>query len=303
MWVSTGSWKKTWSSVERERNTVRIHIDINTICDNTCEYCYARYNEDTWGRFLSSAYLYLDLLPHLHSIRASGKYIDIVILGGEPTLHPELNDFVYKLLEIPDLRVSITSNGNRACNGMQPSSRVRWAFTYHPTQEREKWFEHISAEVEKGWWEIAISPLIDCWGTDDEVQRKSEMVMKMTIECEKRGILIQPTFQFNPADEPTTIKFDKVRKFYYELITCPPAYTWDILKVNDYQIIRDGLNKKFKGCLCINNNVQLDVNGNLRRCCSLEPLEFSDLEYFNADMICPLDECTCYGFLSIHKEL
>lgn len=302
MLFSTGDWKKTWSPIERERNTVRIHIDINTICDNSCEYCYARHNEETWGRFMTDDFLFNDLLPKLHELRASGKFVDIVILGGEPTLHPSLNKFVKSLLDIQDLRVSITSNGNRSCNGMEPSDRVRWAFTYHPTQERESWFENISNEVGKGWWEIAISPLIDCWGSDWSVESKAEKIWSLIIACDKRGILVQPTFQFDPTEEPTTINMDRARLFYSELIWSPPSYMYDNLKVNDYQVLTYGLNK-LKGCLCVNNNVQLDVRGRLRRCCSLEPLEFNDLKTLEADMRCPLDECTCYGFLSIHKEL
>lgn len=295
-------YNKTYSVVERELNTVRLHIDLNTICNNKCPYCYARQEEHDWGLIMSNDYIKNILVPNLYKI-SSNKYLDIVLLGGEPTLHPYFLEILEKISSMRRTRVSITSNGTRAYANASASSNVRWAFTFHPSQVSnvDEWLEKILSRKSL-WWEVAISPLIDCWG--DDVEKKAERIKYVIDVCHKNGIRVQPTFQFNPYElGPTTIHTDNIVKYYNFLENEYPVYRYGDEELNDYQIVVQNKNKII-GCECINNNIQLTVRGTLRRCCTNETLSWDDVhKKIIAVMKCPLPECTCYGFLTLHKRI
>ena len=294
---------KTWSSLESERNTVRLHIDIDTICNQKCIYCYSRYNKSNWGLFMSKDYIYNTLFKNIsyiyNELKKQNKILDIVLLCGEPTLHPYFNEIV-KFLSSLNVRISITSNGSYGYKNIYSNDKIRWAFTYHPTQvyNIDKWFTNIISRKDE-WWEVAISPLIDCL---NNVKENSYRVYKIINLSHKYNLKVQPTFQFNPQDKITHIKLDNVIKYYSFLKEEYPIYKYNNTYMNDYEILTSKLNY-IKGCLCVNNNVQLDVRGNLRKCCSCNTIDWIDLLNLNVDMVCPLDECTCYGFLTLYKEV
>lgn len=298
---------KTWSSKDRESRTVRFHIDLNTICSNTCKYCYSRCDSQNWGLLMSSEYINTKLFPNMQqlheSLSSNNKFLDVVLLGGEPTLHPKFNTILDFFSSLENTRISITSNGNLNYKNSIPRSNIRWAFTFHPSQVSniDSWIAPI-LEHSNDWWEVAVSPLIDCWGTDTEIRQNSDKVKTVIDVCHQNNIKVQPTFQFNPYSEEDHIDMELVEKYYSYLESEFPIYQYGTQFLNDYTVLKEKKNY-LKNCLCINNNIQLTVKGQLKRCCSNEPLEWKNLEDLNTNMICPLKECTCYGFLSLYKEI
>lgn len=300
-------YNKTYSSKEREINTVRIHMEINTMCNNKCAYCYARANKQTWGTMMSRDYINETLISNMNNLittlRDEGKYLDVVLLGGEPTLHPMFPDVV-KFLCDNEVRISITTNGTYPYKKVMPSKNVRWAYTFHPSQVTNviSWFQNIVSGKDD-WWEVAISPLIDCWGSDDEIVDKSSKIKYIIELCHEHDIKVQPTFQFNPYESGHShIEMSKVIKYYDFLEHEYPIYEYNDTPVNDYTILKNKWNH-LQGCTCVNNNFQLDVRGRLTRCCSDEEISWNELSKLSKLMTCPLPECTCYGFLSLYKEL
>lgn len=294
---------KTYTSVERELQTVRLHIDINTICNQKCEYCYARQEKHSWGLIISNKYIDEILLPNLKKI-AEDTYLDVILLGGEPTLHPRFNEVLSFILSLKNTRVSITSNGTNAYNDNKCSERVRWAFTYHPSQVKDitTWINPL-LQRKNDWWEVAISPLIDCWGSKRDVIEKAKRVKEVITLCRKNDIKVQPTFQFNPyEDGEAHIDMKLVEQYYSFLEEEYPIYVYGDEYLNDYTILKNKKNY-LQGCMCVNNNFSLSVKGELRQTCTNKDMKWEDLVKENKLIICPMKECTCYGFLSLHKEL
>ena len=184
---------KTYSSKERELNTVRLHVEINTICNNKCAYCYARANKQTWGTMMSSSYINDVFIPNMKklikTLRNDKKYLDVVLLGGEPTLYPKFSDVVNFLCD-NDVRISITTNGTYPYKNILPSKNIRWAYTFHPTQISDvvSWFNKILSGKDD-WWEVAISPLIDCWGNEKEILLNSSRVKFIMLDGVLKGDL------------------------------------------------------------------------------------------------------------------
>lgn len=293
---------KTWSPIDKEKNTVRIHIDLTTVCNNKCKYCYARADKQNWGLIMSNDYIYSNLFPNLlklsNDLKNNKKYLDIVLLGGEPTLHPLFSEIVNFLI-VNDCRISITSNGSFPYKNISPNKSIRWAYTFHPSQvdDIDSWIDKIIIGKDN-WWEVAISPLIDCCDDIEEYSRKVYSIIKI---CNENDIKVQPTFQFNPYLEGNThIDMNKVIQYYSYLEKEFPIYEYNNEYINDYNILKDKKNY-IKNCTCINNNVQLTVKGILRQCCTNKELKWDDLINLNTIIKCPLNECTCYGFLSLYK--
>lgn len=294
---------KTWSPIEREKNTVRIHIDIDTICNQKCVYCYSRQEKQNWGLLLPNNYIDNILFPKLEEI-SKQTFLDVNILGGEPTLHPRFNDVLTFVTSLPNTRISITSNGTNGYKNNQSSDRIRWAFTYHPSEVKniDKWIAPI-LERKDEWWEVAISPLIDCWGSEKVILENANKVKKVISICNENGIKVQPTFQFNPyAEGEPHIDMTLVEKYYPFLEDEYPIYVYGNTFLNDYTILKEKKNF-LKGCTCVNNNFNLTVRGTLVQCCTNKNVTWDDLVELDKVMTCPLNECTCYGFLSIHKEV
>ena len=86
-----------------------VSMAINTKCNNSCIWCYAKatqkqsldMSDETFGKVLS-------LIK-----QTSCKYL--TFLGGEPTLHPKLVDFIHKAA-INNLDSVIVSNGSGYSN-------------------------------------------------------------------------------------------------------------------------------------------------------------------------------------------
>src|SRR5205085_2833449 len=85
-------------------------IDINQACNLTCPACFAASDPLAAG--------YLDREQVLAILDASlsreGGDLDVLMLsGGEPTIHPQLEAIVMAALERPVARILINTNGAR----------------------------------------------------------------------------------------------------------------------------------------------------------------------------------------------
>ena len=300
---------KIWSDRQRELSTLRIHIDILTICKNKCPYCYSRADTHNWGKFMSKDYINDTLLPNLKALALhqakQGKFLDVVLLGGEPTLHPMLNDMISFILSLPNTRMSITTNGSNGYNNAKSNKNLRWGVTFHPSQVKDVdvWLKNV-IERKDDFWEVTVHPFSDCWGDDELLKKYSSMNKHVIDVCLRENIKIQPVFQYDPRTNirDHRVDLDKLRTFYPYLNDLEAFYVYDDKEINDYQMVENNLNF-FEGWDCINNSVTIDVTGEIQQCCSYKVLSWDDLYTYDASNFkCPLPICTCIGFLSLYKS-
>lgn len=300
---------KTWSTKERELNTLRLHIDILTICRNKCSYCYSRADAHNWGKFMSKEYIENTLFPNIRNLanylHTKNKFLDVVLLGGEPTLHPMFQDIIEYVLSFPNTRMSITTNGSNGYANVRPHKNLRWGISFHPSQVKNEdaWIEKI-IERKNDFWEVTIHPFSDCWGDDKTLELYSHKNKKIIDVCIAEGIKLQPVFQYDPHTHirDHRVDIDKLIKFYPYLNDLEALYSYNNTLINDYQMI---ISKKncFENWYCVNNSISIDVNGNLQQCCSYKALTWEDLYTYDcSEFRCPLPVCTCIGFLSLYKN-
>ena len=83
-------------------DVARFHWDIIMVCNQKCSYCYAR-QFDEWGN-LNNLKMINSVLNKLKQIK---KPIEVVLLGGEPTLSPYYKYICEEIYKLPNLIYSV----------------------------------------------------------------------------------------------------------------------------------------------------------------------------------------------------
>lgn len=82
-----------------------VRIKLNTVCNWACKFCHQEGNPSANNLIWSN-----QLDETLDSLKDSLKINEVHLTGGEPTLHPKLQDFVSRL-KLKKFKVRMTSNG------------------------------------------------------------------------------------------------------------------------------------------------------------------------------------------------
>jgi MoaA/NifB/PqqE/SkfB family radical SAM enzyme len=120
---------------DKPNNFTRIEFMVSNVCNYRCWYCsphaYAgdyRWNKDT--NMLIKHFSHL-----LDFYIANGREVfELNLLGGEPTLWPDLTKFVKSLKEKYNIKVTITTNGSRTLRYWEENCTYfdKLLFSCHP---------------------------------------------------------------------------------------------------------------------------------------------------------------------------
>lgn len=110
------------------QNCAIISYQPHNVCNFTCEYCHSSSNggDQRWNN------KYSKMVDLINIIREKNKHAYLEILGGEPTLWPELVAFINKILH-ENLVIEINSNGSRSLRYWEefPIGQVIINFSWH----------------------------------------------------------------------------------------------------------------------------------------------------------------------------
>jgi len=93
--------------------------EINSVCNLRCPYCYL--HDRSYG-FTDRGLDFEEMKPVLHRIEAVCP--DVMLLGGEPFLHPSWDDIVDYCRDALGLRVRCITNGTRLERHMRTTGRL-----------------------------------------------------------------------------------------------------------------------------------------------------------------------------------
>jgi len=88
-----------------ERNSLSVEIDITTKCNLACNNC-SRFSQ------FKSSWVDMTLSDIKHFIKENkhyGKKLTVNILGGEPTIHPNIDEIIIMLYDV--FHIVLTTNG------------------------------------------------------------------------------------------------------------------------------------------------------------------------------------------------
>lgn len=273
-------------------DSFRLHWDIVTICDYNCAYCYARKQLD-WNK-ISNKDIIDDVIRQLKIIK---KPLEVVLLGGEPSISPHYFYILDELHKLPHLEaVASISNANGRVNKEWIDQHDKYNgfyfnFTFHPTEADP---EKFKASVINAKGKNVLVHII-------MLNKKYDKQIRDIVDwCKENGITTRVNVPFSPkkVDKYMTKEqsyrdwistyiddFEKYLYFEYD------DGTTEVL--NDIEVYLDNLNI-FTGWSCKNNNWSVTINTSRieRQCQGPNKGEWMD---------CPLDACCCQGLMSIEK--
>lgn len=128
-------------------NKLLINYAIHNVCNYKCWYCFPGSNtgEHRWPALDVVANNFIQLLKYYKTQRNKSQF-ELNLLGGEPTLWPELGDFI-KILKLEfgkDIQIRITTNASRTIRWWSEHSQYfdKVLISCHPNEADEN---HIIA--------------------------------------------------------------------------------------------------------------------------------------------------------------
>lgn len=292
-------------------NTFRLHWDINTYCDKDCFYCYARA-QLIWNR-MSTKKTLDNIIEQLSQI---DKKLEVVLLGGEPSLHPLYFYVLDELEKLDNLSASaVLSNAGKKVDYKWIDRHKKYKnfwfnFTFHASETEDIYEGYLNKVVyaRQNFDNVVVNVMLIGPKWNDQIQE----VIKV---CRENDIIFRPNILFKPKTcdgymitnekyrswiSTLADKFD--RYLYFSKIPLERGKTdnQDISsadgKYNDIDVYLKGLNN-FKGWKCLNNNYAIEGSNNTkitRMCDKSQTSEY---------MTCTLDACLCQGLLTNEKYI
>lgn len=122
--------------LEPVQNVVSLNLDILSICNFKCPYCYNSKKYRNIKKLLS-----LDKIQYIIDEINKNKHkiiFDITIVGGEPFMHPQLSKIVEMFSGCNKIRhIDIFTNGS-IIKFLKPFKKTRVFFSVHPECDFEK---------------------------------------------------------------------------------------------------------------------------------------------------------------------
>ena len=294
----------------RNKDAIRFHWDIITHCNFKCPYCYARAKEGNWFK-ISSLELIKKTLKKLEKIQ---KPLEIILLGGEPTLHPKYFEIIEEVSKLPqDLEFGIISNGmfKDPLKFIQKHKKYNknfsFSITFHPSQHNDKSIQEFKNNLKI---------------INDEGFLLNVNIILDKIENDKIIREILDFLKLNNIGFYYNVPFFS-NDFYVEHFDISDNYKKWLLDINleymgqkelkyyrkdkeniynDIDVVLNNL-QDFKGWTCKNNNFEIKAGtSDFIRMCSSGSEKYTVQDINNLkDMICPLNKCLCQGLLSNEK--
>lgn len=244
-------------------------VFLTTACNFKCNYCFSQsYIHNNHEIFTIE-----DIRLFTQSLYKLKEY-EVILLGGEPLLHPKISDIVN--IFIQDQRcntVVILSNGSLdyESKNIPLNSKVSPVLTFHETQNYNK---NIF--------------LKNCWYLKDQDLKVSFYLSNKT---PKTRNLIDKLLKFLPQDKLEQIFINT--KIQTNVNTRNDYLYFNNKKINIYDVLRFKLNR-FKGYKCYNNNYNVYPSGLVTQRCGTFKANFRDWSPKEKNwMVCPMNTCDC----------
>lgn len=244
-----------------------ISITVIDFCQLKCEYCF---QSSKTASFLSKKKL--DII--LNQIKKINQKMEIIIMGGEPTLYPHLNYMIDELYKIDNVKeISIFTNGLKSIKNLSFNHKIRLTFSYHCTQNNK-----------------------------DYIIKNLEFLKKHNINIYYDvNVMMVPKRKINISDFK---KFCPVKPLYIETkhgtIYCNSCDELYNLKAVDYdgeQLTLEQYSlkpKRYKGRKCFINEYHIELDLSCINSCYKKEVNIYDFaEYVNQIpyILCERDEC------------
>jgi organic radical activating enzyme len=268
---------KTFYSNHSSKNILALNIDILSLCNFKCPYCYNIKKYSNLKRLMTIS----EIKCIINDINANQNDVlfDIHILGGEPFLHPKLSTIIEMFSKCQNVRyIDIFTNGS-IIKSLKRFVKTRLWISIHPECDFQK--------VDKLLKLNNVAELTFMIHKDFNCEKYYEYSKKYSVA---HTFIISLNGKLHFKD----LKLPNKGKYYINNI----AYSIDEVFLNHFN--------KFKDWKCLFSNINVDVNGNYGINCLQRKNKniFADhfLRTYKPNfMSCTLNECNSDCNLECYK--
>jgi len=179
-------------------NTAIISFKPHNVCNYTCDYCHPNSNDGS-EKYNTN---YMAVANFVNTIREKNKHVCLEILGGEPTMWPQLQDFV-NAVSHENLIIELNTNGSRTLRyweEFKPGNNVI-IFSWHP---KEVDTEHLInvIEIMKPKCHPIVSVLItpETWEKGlDAIKKFEKANILMDIKPVRKSLIIEDLYPYTES--------------------------------------------------------------------------------------------------------
>lgn len=316
---------------EQDPQRINIHLDLTSICQYKCSYCYSR-NTDYTGRRWFQWYPMHRLEKVISAIERSSLPFNLGLLGGEPTVHPQFHQILYLIDRKLNKRINgeqnyfyVVSNGARSIewfDGIHEYENLGFLWSHHPEYtHNDSFIEKIELMMSKsfknfGIWKSKVSLMLHIsskyWANTEDMWNKCKKIDRLKVH---------PQFLYrNDIGDlyPYSDKFWEWSKFfsreYEKRMVFEKIVDNRVVKdvFSEHDVIKNELNS-WKGWKCMNNNYEISVEGDVDIFCHgeldakvrgislLDNQDFFEKIKEVKPMTCKYKRCNCDGLMKLLK--
>lgn len=253
-----------------------IDWNITTLCQYKCPYCYVKRTNELISKHN------IDCV--IKNLKNSVHEMTVNILGGEPTLHPQLNYIISELNKIKNVtKITLITNGDKDLSKLLVVPNMEILFSYHITTNDSNFLKNINLLKDK----LKIRVSIMQFGNLERRQKMYDTLSELGIEVFQDPIVINKVIKAKRLNIPNKKEFIFDNK----------EYDTDIIfsKLDFY-----GWNCEFSYC-------SIDPDGNLYFGCDKTPYNvyksFDVLTHPVKTIKCDKHQCLDSCLLTMYKCL
>jgi len=272
----------------KEFKAVNVDWTINNECQLNCKYCCAK--KDMFVTKTNSNYekvikkLQLILVP-----------FTICLLGGEPTLHPDIFKIIEELTKLKYCKgVNLITNLHKPLEFWKELAGYNFNkfsidASLHPEYYNDKFLEKVNYLKST---ETEINVLLNVFPEKkyyDKMNHAINNIDDLTI------VNIFETEDYKPkiTDEFLEMFFEKDVMFNYHINNVNNSYKYTELQ--KYNLVN------FKGWKCTAQDLIITQEGDIKNACTNKKVIMYTHKHRDEMIICPLDSCPCDTFMHFYK--
>jgi MoaA/NifB/PqqE/SkfB family radical SAM enzyme len=297
-------------SVSGNPNYDKFHFmwNLTNWCNYDCYYCYEKeLRIDTWKKEQSIT-KYKLVLSRLKNFDAP---FEVDLLGGEPTLHPNLPEILTKLVSFNNcIKTTLYTNLSRPLSYFEEldnklNSEVTLTASFHPEYYDDKFIEKVIELKKLKNLKIFVTVII----TDNKKYWPMTIKVLDSILENKVNyslLLLMQTSLWKPRYDNGVVDFFEKYHTQINHSTHMVNYKYDDgteETINALEAINKNMNR-FKGYICDTRFFDIKFNGDIVNTCTREKINSLILkkEHMNNVLKCTLNHCTCEGMLDCFKR-
>lgn len=287
-------------------NSYQVLAYIADICNYKCEYCYNKFPRT--GNLLNLS----KLEQFITDILEQKDYLALDLIGGEPTLHPDLLDFCEKYKDSTNIELTVYTNLTKPLEYYKKllSYNVQLIVSWHSAADNKIFVDKLKQFSEKERLQTSISIMFEHKYPDLSIETY-KMILDLPKFNEKYFSLLAESENYKGYEYT-----DDQLKEFYNLMTLSNTQNTTILyndgtkeTVDDNFFFGHPENTNFKNWLCNagKDYVYIHHNGDVTKCNEHDLIIIYNLNRSSTKfiiptkpIICKLENCPC--LFDIYKE-